>query len=135
MNPRSLITFARAFAAVVGTLDTATGLALLAAPAFTLTQMGATVPGVEALGFVRLVGVFVAGVGANYLVALSGGSLPPLRTVFQVTLLFRGGVGLFCAAAVLAGLFDPAWLLVATTDLTCAAVRIGLLAKGVGRDG
>ena len=57
----------RGYAGIVGAMDLATGLGLVAMPAFTLAQMGAAVPGAEALGYVRFSGVFVGAVGASYL--------------------------------------------------------------------
>lgn len=120
----------RIYAALVGAMDTATGVALIAAPAFTLTQMGAQVPGAEALAFVRFVGVFVGAVGASYLFALALGGVARLRTVLEVTAVVRVAAGLFTGVAVATGYFDPAWLAVTGTDLTCAAVQVWILMKG-----
>ena len=120
----------RIYAALFGAMDTATGIALIAAPAFTLTQMGVQVPGAEALAFVRFVGVFVGAVGASYLFALALGGTARLRTVFEITAVVRVAAGLFTGVAVATGYFDPAWLAVTVTDLACAAVQAWVLAKG-----
>ncbi|MBL9213058.1 MAG: hypothetical protein JNL92_21530 [Opitutaceae bacterium] len=116
----------RLYAVAVGAMDFATGLALLAAPAFTLGLMGAVVPGVESLGFIRLIGVFVGAVGASYFVAWRG-TPAALRAVLGFTLLVRASVGTFTGVAVAVGLFDRGWLMVTVTDLGCAAVQAWLL--------
>ncbi len=130
----TLLRSAVLFALVVGLLDFATGIALTSAPAFTLAQMGAAVPGREALLYVRFAGVFVASVGASYLWAVSSGSVTCLRAALQITLLFRLAAGSFSGVAVAMGFFDRAWLGVTLTDLTCVAVQAWFLAKGLGRD-
>jgi hypothetical protein len=197
----------RTYALVVGAMDLSTGLALMAAPAFTLARMGAAVPGAEALGYVRFSGAFVAAVGASYLLALRRrprdvappgtatpqgkwslyasmskgvagwrrGALTPrdiasdgparavgaprlhgselvtlpvsgdaglwgatsaarLRGAFEFTLVARTAAGGFALVAVATGLFDRAWLMVAATDLGCAAVQGWMLRKGIAED-
>jgi hypothetical protein len=91
------------------------------------------VPGAEALAYVRFTGVFVGAVGACYLWALAAGGTA-LRTVFQVTLIFRGGAGTFTGVGVAAGMFHPMWLAVTFTDLGLVAAQSWLLRKGFGRD-
>lgn len=134
MKTRLPLRIARVYAALVGAMDFATGLALVSVPAFTLAQMGAAVPGAEALGFVRFVGAFVAVVGASYLVALARGGVSRLRGALEFTLLARAGAGAFTGIAVAAGLFDSAWTIVAATDLACVAVQAWMLAKGIEGD-
>lgn len=134
MNASLMPRWVRIYAALVGAMDFSTGLALIAAPALTLRLMGADVPGGEALGLVRLVGVFVGAVGASYLVALRGSSAA-LRAVLGFTLLVRASVGTFAGIAVAIGLFDRGWLMVAVTDLACAAVQAWVLWRGERSDG
>jgi len=124
----------RGYAVIVGSMDLATGLALVAAPAFTLAQMGAVIPGPEALGFVRFSGAFVAAVGASYFVGLVRGSEARLRGALEFTLLARAAAGMFTGVAVATGLFDRAWLAVTATDLTCVAVQAWMLKKGIEGD-
>ena len=133
MTADTLIKIARRFALAAGGLDFATGLGLVALPAFTLARMGAPVPGDEALLYVRFVGVFVAAVGSTYLGALALGGAARLRGVFGFTLPFRMGAGTFTAASVTLGALGPAWLVVAVTDFALTAAQAWLLAKGVGR--
>lgn len=124
----------RLYALLVGAMDCSTGLGLIAAPAFTLAQMGAAVPSAEALGYVRFIGAFVAAVGASYLVAVGRGGGERLRGVLEFTLLVRVAAGSGAALGVAAGLFDRAWLIVAATDLTCAAVQGWMLQRGIAAD-
>ncbi len=125
----------RGYAAAVGAMDLATGVALVAAPAFTLARMGVRVPGAEALGFVRFVGVFVAAVGGSYGLALAAGGAARLRTVFEITLLARAGAGLFTGVAVATGALERGWLGVTATDLACVAVQAVILLKARGAEG
>lgn len=134
MKPPLTLRGVRRYALAVGTMDAATGLGLLAAPAFTLARMGAAVPGAEALAYVRFSGAFVAAVGAAYLVALARGGSERLRGALEFTALARLAAGGAAAAGVAAGQFDRAWLIVAATDLGCAALQAWMLRRGVGGD-
>jgi len=133
MNASLSASWVRIYAGLVGAMDFATGLALMAAPALTLRLMGAAVPGIESLGFVRLIGVFVGAVGAGYLVAWRG--MPAtLRAVLGFTMLVRASVGTFTGVAVAVGMFDRGWLMVTATDLGCAAVQGWILWRGMDAD-
>jgi len=130
MNPTKL---ARWLALGAGALDCAVGGSLLAGPAFTLWAMRVSVPGAEALLFVRFVGVLVAAVGASYLWALWR-PVERLRVVLGATILFRLATGSYTGAAVLLGALSPAWGQVALVDFALIAAQAWLLAKGAGRD-
>ena len=125
---------ARIYAALVGTMDLATGVGLVFVPAITLGGMGVDVPGPDAVRFVRFVGVFVAAVGASYWVALRR-EAAALRAAFEWTLLVRVSVGLFMGAAVTCGMFERRWMLVALTDLACAFVQAWFLWQEIDADG
>ena len=99
----------RWLALAAGAMDTATGVGLVLLPVWTLQRMGIAPPGPEALGFVRFVGVFVGAVGLSYLVAWGRGHDRALRTVFDITRLFRTGAGVFTGVMV----FAAVWLGVA----------------------
>ena len=135
MNAIPLLRIARRFSAVAGGIDFATGVALVIAPSVTLTLMGASSPGTDELGYIRFIGVFVAAVGASYLWAFARGTGRELRTVLLITLIFRSGIALYVAAAVIFAVFQPMWSMVAVTDFACAVVQVWLLVRGVGRDG
>jgi len=130
MNPTQL---ARWLALGAGALDGAMGGSLLVGPTFTLQAMGLSVPGAEALLFVRFVGVFVAAVGASYLWALWR-PVERLRVVLGATILFRVATGAYTGAAVLLGALPRAWGQVTLVDFALIAAQAWLLAKGAGRD-
>ena len=118
---------------LAGLMDTATGLLLVFAPAFTLRLMGLT-PSEDV--FVSFIGVFVLGVGLSYL-------LPPLfaphaaarwEAQWLVTALIRGLVALFLLAEIAAGRMEPGWLTVAATDGVLALVQGVGLRRGWIRD-
>jgi hypothetical protein len=123
---------ARWFAVVVGTMDFFTGVALVAAPAFTLRLMLVAPPGAEALDYVRFVGVFVGAVGGSYWLALARREDAALRAVFVFTTPFRLAAGTFVAAMVLAGRFSPAWLTVTAADWGIAAAQVWWLRRRSG---
>jgi hypothetical protein len=52
----------------------------------------------------------------------------------EFTLVARTAAGGFALVAVATGLFDRAWLMVAATDLGCAAVQGWMLRKGIAED-
>lgn len=126
---RTLPRWTPVMAVVVGAMDAATGIGLVAAPHWTLSRMGIVPPGSEALDYVRFVGVFVAAVGLSYGWAWLRGSENRLRMVLEFTLLFRAGAGTFTAMMVLAGGWPVAWLAVSVTDLGLVLLQGGLLAK------
>jgi cytochrome c oxidase cbb3-type subunit 1 len=130
----SLTRMSRGLALGAGCLDAGTGLGLVFAPELVLGLMGASVPGAEALIYLRWVGAFVAAVGASYLIALVAGGGARLRAVFEFTIVFRLAAGLFSAVAIARGWLGPVWVSVPLADFALAAVQVWLLRKGVGRD-
>lgn len=125
-------TWARWLAIGAGAMDLGTGQGLVFAPALTLKLMSVPVPWVDALVFVRFVGVFVGSVGLSYLLALRGAGT--LRAVFDLTRLFRAGAGTFCAVAVGLGWFAPMWLMVALTDWSLVVAQSWLLRQSWGEN-
>ena len=130
MNPTKL---ARWLALGAGALDCAMGGSLLAGPAFTLRALGISVPGAEALLFVRFVGVLVAAVGASYLWTWWR-PVERLRGGLGATIFFRAATGTYIGAAVLLGALPWAWGQVTLVDFALIAAQAWLLAKGAGRD-
>jgi hypothetical protein len=121
--------FARWFVLAAGGMDFLTGIGLVLAPAKLLPVMGVAVPGVEALVFLRWVGVFVAAVGFIYLWAW----LRPVSVLWatlELTTFIRLAVGLFCTVAIARGWLAVDWVSVPVTDLTLALAQVGLLIKG-----
>ncbi|HUY82785.1 MAG TPA: hypothetical protein VMU92_13750 [Acidobacteriaceae bacterium] len=116
---------------IAGLSDTATGLLLLFAPAFTLRLMGVTeVP--HPLYYVRYIGVFVLSVGATYLLIPAVVRDAPdvstwWRAQWAITAFIRALVALFVLWQVILGVMEGAWIAVFFTDATYAAIQyIGL---------
>ncbi len=129
MKTVKLPSWATPYALAVGLMDLATGLALFTAPGWTLARMGAVVPEAPALAYVRFCGTFVAAVGATYLLAVRRGGDASLRAALGGTLILRLAAGAGAAVSVGAGWLDPAWVVVAVTDLGCAAAQAWLLRR------
>lgn len=126
-RPALLFTFC------AGTMDTLTGLLLLAWPARTVALFGAGMPAGDDI-LLRFVGAFVAGVGSTYLWALAA---PDPRSrgrrvagVWGATAVVRLWIAVFIGAAVALGRLDGPWLVVGATDALLALVQGGGLRAG-----
>ena len=120
-----------------GLMDTATGILLVMAPAWTLALMSVPAPGLEALPFVSWLGVFVAAVGSSYLLALWPRSGVALAGAWRITTWFRLLVAAFLGWKIAAGELAGEWWPVAVTDGMLAAGqwllwRLGWLGEGRG---
>jgi hypothetical protein len=124
------LTAARRLALVAGAMDFATGLGLVCVPTWLLPLMRVAVPQGDGLVFLRWVGAFVGAVGASYLWAWLRGGAGRLRTVLEVTILFRLAAGGFSAVAIARGWLPLAWVSVPVTDLTLVVVQGWLLRRG-----
>ena len=128
-----------AFAVAIGLCDAATGVALLAAPLWTLARMGIEPLPTEPV-FQRWIGAFVLAVGLAYLYPflLRGAERARrgdrLATVFEVTALARLAVALTAGGAIAAGALGPDWLGVPLFDAAVAVAQIALLRRGGLRD-
>jgi len=112
-----------------GMLDFGSGLGLALAPAQVLPLMGLTVPGAEALIWLRWVGAFVWAVGASYLLALLLGGAARLRTLLELTIPFRLSVGVFSAVVIAGGWLSVGWASVPATDFTLLVAQLWLLRR------
>jgi len=125
-----------AFALAAGLCDTATGVALLAAPLWTLGRMGIEPLPAEPV-FLRWIGAFVLAVGLAYLYPFLFAErrrASRLATVFEVTALARGAVALTAGGAILAGELAPAWAGVPLFDAALAITQLVLLFRGALED-
>jgi hypothetical protein len=128
MKTRSLILI---YHFIAGLSDTATGLLLLFAPAFTLRLMGVTETP-HPLFYARYIGVFVLSVGATYLLIPAVLRNAPdastwWRAQWAITAFIRSFVALFVLSQIAFGVMESAWLAVVFTDATYAAIQcIGL---------
>ena len=114
---------------VAGGGDLGTGLMLICTPAGTLALMG--VPVVRELVWIQYIGVFVACVGLSYFAGLiswwNSGSFVRLRTVWELTVLFRAAIGAFVGIEVLCGSLQTGWWAVVATDWFWAGLQMVLL--------
>lgn len=112
--------------------DFASGLLLALAPELALRAMG--VPAMQELVLLQFVGVFVACVGASYLLGLwdwrQTGTPSRLRGVWELTILFRLAAGTFVAVEIFAGKLPLAWISIPLTDWTWAILQAALLKFG-----
>jgi len=117
---------------LAGGCDLGAGLMLVCAPAMTLAIMG--VPAVSDLVWIQYIGVFVACVGLGYFAGLLAWrrtrSQMRLRTVWELTVLFRGAIGSFVGIEVVLGRLQPGWSAVVATDWFWAGLQIVLLVGG-----
>jgi hypothetical protein len=107
----------------VGSMDAATGLLLMWAPAWTLRLMGLQPVGAEARVFLSWMGAFVFSVGASYFLVLRGDEPRRGEMVWQMTALVRAVVAVFVVTKVAQGTLEPLWLTVAVTDAAVAVVQ------------
>ncbi len=117
------------FSLAVGLLDGCTGLALIVAPRLTVGLFGVSDPPSDTV-FLRFVGVFVAAVGAAYLLPFlldRGHRLGRLRTIFEITALLRTAVALFIGGSLLSGGLSLPWITVMATDWLLAIAQLGWL--------
>ena len=112
--------------------DFFSGLLLVLAPDQALRLMG--VPPAQEPTLIQFIGVFVACVGASYLLGLvvwkRTGSCSLLKAVWQLTILFRIAAGCFVTTQIATGHFSFAWASVPATDFTWATVQAILLCLG-----
>lgn len=128
-SPDSL---ARLLCIFAGAMDTLAGLGLMLIPTIVLPLMWVTVPGAEALIFLRFVGAFVAAVGCTYLWALAAPA-GRLRVVLGATIFFRLAAGGYSLSAIALGHLSPWWLSVPVTDFGLVLAQTLLLRRGAGR--
>jgi hypothetical protein len=113
--------------------DTATGLLLIAVPAFMLRLMRLNAA-LDALPFLSYIGVFVLSVGVACLyggwLALRRGSADKLKVVWLLTAVTRGLVATFVMVEVASAALKPGWLTVAFTDGAFVLIQVVGLARG-----
>lgn len=119
---------------LTGGSDTATGLLLLAAPAFTLRLMRLRAPAADATVYLSYMGAFVLSVGVACLygawLATRTGTGDKLQVVWLLTAITRGVVAVFVAVKVASGALEVGWITVALSDGFYAALQLVGLARG-----
>ena len=115
------------FQLIAGGGDAVTGIALMAAPSFTLKMMGVRQE-IHDLILVSFIGAFVLAVGLSYLAFASpprnSAQLSEVRAAWLITALVRLCVGVFVAAACASQRLDPAWLTITAFDLSLATFQL-----------
>ena len=116
-----------------GTCDFVTGLMLIFAPEAMLALMH--VPAVQELVFLRFVGCFVFVVGLSYFVGLFSwwhdGKFARLRTVWELTALFRFAAASFVAIQIVKNTLSWRWLGVPLVDGFWCLLQAYLLCRGI----
>jgi hypothetical protein len=118
----------RGWSVAMGAMDALTGLLLVFVPGLVLRLLGISELGGESLVFVSWIGVFVAGVGLSYGLAL--GSRRAGEAVWTFTGTIRLLVCVFLTAQVVAGRMPGAWMWVAGADGFVAGVQFVALRAG-----
>ena len=116
-----------------GLSDSATGVLLIVAPAWTLRVMGLQASP-DALPFLSYIGAFVLSVGVaclygGFLVS-RGGSTQKLEVVWLLTAITRGIIAVFITFRVVSGMLETGWITVAVSDGAFALVQAIGLWKG-----
>lgn len=119
---------------LTGGSDTATGLLLLAAPAFTLRLMRLHAPTDDATVYLSYMGAFVLSVGLVCLygawLAMRADTNEKLQVVWLLTAITRGVVAVFVAVKVFNGALETGWITVALSDGFYATLQLVGLARG-----
>lgn len=117
----------------LGAGDLVTGALLVAAPTFAFAQLGFAPVAPAATIFVRWIGVFVAALGAAYLLPFRVVDKRErderLRAALEWTALARLAVAAFVAFAVLTAALPEGWCFVGSYDALAATAQLALLAS------
>jgi hypothetical protein len=122
------------FCVLAGTMDSMTGLLLIAVPDFALKLMQISEIHPEALIFVRFVGAFVFGVGFLYLFSLvavrRSGDWQWVRSCLLSTAWLRLVIFVFGSVAISCGALSWRWGTVPLTDGVLAAFQLWIVSSG-----
>ena len=118
---------------LIGVSDTATGILLVVAPAFTARLMHLHVPS-DALPYLAYIGAFVLSVGLAGLygarLTFRGGCRSRLEVVWLLTAITRASVAVFLVAQIMSQTLETGWLTVAIFDGACVLIQAIGLRKG-----
>jgi Na+-driven multidrug efflux pump len=122
------VKFLKFWSIAVGSMDTLTGLMLLADPAGVLRLLRIAPPSPDALVFLSWIGIFVMAVGLSYGLALNKRGRG--EAVWMFTSGVRMLVAVFLTFRILDHSLEKPWILVAVADATVAIVQIAILRAG-----
>ncbi|MES2657756.1 MAG: hypothetical protein V4689_04010 [Verrucomicrobiota bacterium] len=120
--------FLKFWSVAVGSMDAVTGLLLVFVPALVLNLLGIETPSADALVFVSWMGVFIAGVGLSYAMAL--GKRSRGETVWAFTAMIRILVAVFLTIRILDGTLAANWGVVGGCDGIVGLVQVVILRLG-----
>ncbi|MES2475329.1 MAG: hypothetical protein V4640_06090 [Verrucomicrobiota bacterium] len=120
--------FLKFWSVAVGSMDAVTGLLLIFVPALVLKLLGIEPPSSDALVFLSWMGVFIAGVGLSYGMALGNRSRG--ETVWAFTAMIRILVAVFLTIRILDGTLAVNWGLVGVCDGVVGLSQIVILRLG-----
>lgn len=124
--------FLKFWSIAVGLMDAVTGLLLVVAPELVLRMLRIPSPSPDALVFLSWIGVFVAGVGLSYAMAL--GKRARGETVWAFTAMMRILVALFLMVKILEGSLLAVWGVVAVSDALVGVFQIVLIRANWWKD-
>ncbi|MES2437551.1 MAG: hypothetical protein V4584_00700 [Verrucomicrobiota bacterium] len=122
------IRFLKLWSLSVGSMDAVTGLLLIFVPTLVLKLLGIGAPSTDALVFLSWMGVFVAGVGLSYAMALGGRSRG--ETVWVFTAMIRILVAIFLTVKILEGVLEINWGIVGVFDGIAGVLQLVILRLG-----
>jgi len=131
LSSRFLVILFVSFLAGLG--DALAGVSLLAVPDWTLSFFQTTPP--MKMIFIRYLGVFVGMVGVTYFYGLitswRRGEWQTMRTVWEISALFRIAVAIFLSFSVGFEYLPFNWTIVVGVDLAWATIQTTLILRGI----
>ena len=122
------VLFLKTWSVAVGAMDALTGLLLILLPELVLKLLGIAPPPPHALIYLSWIGVFVAGTGLSYAMAL--GRKSRAETVWAFTAMVRILVSVFLTGHLLDGSLSPNWGIVAGCDGLVGVIQVVILRVG-----
>lgn len=122
------IQFLKLWSVAVGSMDAVTGVLLILVPSLVLKLLGIETPSADAMVFLSWMGVFIAGVGLSYGMALGRRSRG--GTVWVFTAMIRILVALFLTFRILDGTLALNWGIVGVSDGIVGVSQLVILRLG-----
>lgn len=122
------VLFLKTWSVAVGAMDALTGLLLILLPELVLKLLGIAQPSPDALIYLSWIGVFVAGTGLSYAMAL--GRRSRAETVWAFTAMVRILVAVFLTVHLLDGSLSASWGIVAGCDGIVGVLQVVILRMG-----
>jgi hypothetical protein len=127
-KPMNRIQFLKLWSLAVGSMDAVTGLLLIFVPTLVLKLLGIAPPSLDALVFLSWMGVFIAGVGLSYAMALGGRARG--ESVWLFTAVIRILVAVFLTVKIFEGTLVANWGMVGVCDGIVGVSQLVILRLG-----